>query len=105
MRLSPVEISFLEEYAKIMGPLAKALNILKSEVEVQMGWLLPTLPLLITSSRYCKPLMDAVWEGLQWRFADMLLEQEFIAAAILVPKFKTLWKKKPGLEGLDYIED
>ena len=34
-------------FAKTMGPLAKALNILQAETEVQMGWLLPTLTLLI----------------------------------------------------------
>ncbi|RXN37426.1 hypothetical protein ROHU_002076 [Labeo rohita] len=46
-RLSSVEISFLEEFARTMGPLAKALNILQDETDVQMGWLLPTLTLLI----------------------------------------------------------
>jgi len=32
-----VEISFLEEFARIMGPLTKALNILQAETNVQMG--------------------------------------------------------------------
>lgn len=95
-RLSPVEIAFLEEYARTMSPLAKALNILQAEIDVRMGWLLPTLTLLISkldririTFRYCKPLVDAIQEGLQQRFGDMLVELEFIAAAILVPKFKT----------------
>lgn len=47
-RLSPVEIAFLEEYARTMSPVAKALNILQAEIDVQMGWLLPTLTLLIS---------------------------------------------------------
>lgn len=99
-RLSPVEIAFLDEYARTMSPVAKALNILQGEIDVQMGWLLPTLNLLISkldririSSRYCKPLVDALQDGLQKRFGDMLTEPEFIAAAILVPKFKTSWTK------------
>lgn len=81
-----------------MSPIAKALNILQAETDVQMGWLLPTLTLLIskldrvrTTSRYCKPLVDALQAGLQKRFGNMLVEPEFIAAAILVPKFKTSW--------------
>ncbi|KAL6478136.1 hypothetical protein MHYP_G00139710 [Metynnis hypsauchen] len=97
-KLSSVDIAFLEEYARTMGPVSKALNILQGESDVQMGWLLSTLTLLITkldkiriTSRYCKPLVDAVQEGLQHRFADMLVEPEFIAAAILAPKFKTSW--------------
>ncbi|XP_076856000.1 uncharacterized protein LOC143510490 [Brachyhypopomus gauderio] len=111
--LSSVEIAFLEEYARTMGPMSKALNILQGESDVQMGWLLPTLTLLITklnkiriTSRYCKPLVDAVQEGLQHRFADMLVEPEFIAAAILVPKFKTSWTCDEDLiqRGMDYIK-
>ncbi|KAL6470509.1 hypothetical protein MHYP_G00216280 [Metynnis hypsauchen] len=105
-RLSSVEIAFLEEYARTMGPVSKALNILQGESDVQMGWLLPTLTLLITkldklriTSRYCKPLVDAVQEGLQHRFADMLVEPEFIAAAILVPKFKTSWTCMDYIKG------
>ncbi len=97
-RLSPVEIAFLEEYARTMSPLAKALNILQAEIDVQMGWLLPTLTLLISkldririTSRYCKPLVNAIQGGLQQRFGNMLVEPEFIAAAILVPKCKTSW--------------
>ncbi|KAJ3605478.1 hypothetical protein NHX12_027524 [Muraenolepis orangiensis] len=83
-----------------MSPVAKALNILQGEIDVQMGWRLPTLNLLISkldrirnSSRYCKPLVDALQDGLQRRFGDMLTEPEFIAAAIFVPKFKTSWTK------------
>ncbi|KAK7158503.1 hypothetical protein R3I94_004965 [Phoxinus phoxinus] len=71
-----------------MGPLAKVLNILQAETDVQMGWLLPTLTLLINklerihkNSRYCKPLVDAALEGLQKCFKDMMGEPEFIAAA------------------------
>ncbi|KAI2645638.1 Zinc finger BED domain-containing protein 4 [Labeo rohita] len=105
--LSSVEISFLEEFARTMGPLAKALNILQDETDVQMGWLLPTLTLLINklerihiNSRYCKPLVDAVLEGLQKRFKDMMAEPEFIAAAILLPKFKTAWTSDENLLNL-----
>ncbi|XP_058244010.1 uncharacterized protein LOC131352118 [Hemibagrus wyckioides] len=112
--LSPVEIAFLEEYARTMSPLAKALNILQAEIDVQMGWLLPTLTLFILkldririSSRYCKPLVDAIQGGLQQRFGNMLVEPEFIAAAILVPKIKTSWTSDEHIVklGLDYIKD
>ncbi|KAI7789262.1 transposase [Triplophysa rosa] len=97
-----------------MSPLAKSLNILQAETDVQMGWLLPTLTLLIskldrvrTTSRYCKPLVDALQEGLQQRFGNMFVEPEFIAAAILVPKFKTSWTLDENIVklGLDYIKD
>ncbi|KAL2079874.1 hypothetical protein ACEWY4_023667 [Coilia grayii] len=111
VRLNPVEITFLVEYASTMGP---ALTILQAETNVQMGWLLRTLTLLITkldniriNCRYCKPLVDAAQESLQHRFADMLLEPEFIAAAILVSKFKTLWTSEENIIklGMDYTWD
>ncbi|KAL7879748.1 hypothetical protein SRHO_G00020020 [Serrasalmus rhombeus] len=113
-----------------MSPVAKALNILQAEIGVQMGWLLPTLTLLISkldririTSRYCKPLSDALKEGLQLRFRDTLVEPEFIAAAVLIPKFKTSWTSDENIvklvkfelilsihgslsiSGLDYIKD
>lgn len=43
-----------------------------------------------SNSRYCKPLVDAALEGLQKRFKDMMAEPEFIAAAILLPKFNSV---------------
>ncbi|XP_073720008.1 uncharacterized protein [Misgurnus anguillicaudatus] len=108
--LSSVEIAFLEEYARTMSPIAKALNILQAEVNVQMGWLLPTLTILISkldrlriASRYCKPLVDALQKGMQQRFANMLVEPEFIAAAILVPKFKTSWTSDENIVKLGKI--
>lgn len=61
-----------------------------------MGWLLPTITTLTTkleksrpSLRVCKPLVDALLEGLRKRFESMMSEPELIAAAILVPRFKT----------------
>lgn len=63
-----------------------------------MGWLLPTITTLTTkleksrpSLRFCKPLVDALLEDLRKRFETMMSEPELIAAAILVPRFKTSW--------------
>lgn len=98
IRYSPADIAFLGEYVTTMNPVAKSLNILQGEVNVQMGWLLPTITTLTTkleksrpSLRVCKPLVDALLEGLRKRFESMMSEPELIAAAILVPRFKTSW--------------
>lgn len=95
IRYSP---AFLGEYVTTMSPVAKSLNILQGEVNIQMGWLLPTITTLTTkleksrpSLRFCKPLVDALLEGLRKRFESMMSEPELIAAAILVPRFKTSW--------------
>ncbi|KAK6318137.1 hypothetical protein J4Q44_G00114280 [Coregonus suidteri] len=76
--LNPAELAFLTEYAATMSPVAKDINILQAETNVQMGWLLPTVNLLITkldriklSLKYCKPLVDALQLGLKMRFSHV----------------------------------
>ena len=98
IRYSPADIAFLGEYVTTISPVAKSLNKLQGEVNIQMGWLLPTITTLTTkleksrpSLRFCKPLVDALLEGLRKRFESMMSEPELIAAAILVPRFKTSW--------------
>ncbi|XP_041700915.1 uncharacterized protein LOC121537326 [Coregonus clupeaformis] len=111
---NPAELTFLTEYAATMSPVTKAINILQAETNVQMGWLLPSINLLITkldrfklSLRYCKPLVDALQLGLKKRFSHMFHDPELIAAAILLPKFKTTWTKDDATirMGMDYIKD
>lgn len=100
-RLSPAEIAFLKEYCTVMKPVVKALNILQSETNTHMGWLLPVifqlqakLRRLEASSEVCLPLISAIHDGLQKRFGGMMENPELIAAAILLPKFKTTWTER-----------
>ncbi|KAL0151050.1 hypothetical protein M9458_053563, partial [Cirrhinus mrigala] len=111
---SPADIAFLGEYVTTMSPVVKSLNILQGEVNIQMGWLLPTITTLTTkleksrlSLRFCKPLVDALLEGLRKRFGSMMSEPELIAAAILVPRFKTSWTSNDTVLqlGLSYIKE
>lgn len=97
-RFTPMELAFLAEYAKTMSPVAKALDVLQGETSMQMRWLVPTITLLRTklqhlhvASKFCAPLIAALLSCLEKRFSEMLADPELIAAAILVPKFKTCW--------------
>lgn len=85
----------------MMKPVVKSLNILQSETTTHMGWLLPVifqlqakLIRLETSSKMCSPLIRAIQEGIQKRFGMMIEDPELIAAAILLPKFKTTWTER-----------
>ncbi|KAL1252241.1 hypothetical protein QQF64_020037 [Cirrhinus molitorella] len=56
------------------------------EVDVHMGWLVPTITLLTvkldrlqTSSRFCQPLISALQEGIQQRFGKMMNDPELIS--------------------------
>ncbi|XP_030582386.1 uncharacterized protein LOC115778483 [Archocentrus centrarchus] len=105
---SPADIAFLGEYANTMGPVAKAINILQEESNIQMGWLLPTISALVSKLdktrallKFCKPLIDALQEGLKKRFGEMMSDPELVAAAILHPKFKKSWTADEGVLKLD----
>lgn len=94
-----------------MTPVSQASNILQAETNVEMGWLLPTIKLLKhkldrvkLSLRYCKPLIDALQAGIEDRFGPTMEDPELVAAAILLPKFRTNWTQedesiKMGKEG------
>lgn len=97
-------MAFLAEYVKTMSPFAKAVDVLQGEASVQMGWLLPTITVLKAklqhlqlSSKFCGPLADALLAGLERRFGQMLADPELIAAAILVPKFRTCSKSDDNI--------
>ncbi|KAK7158575.1 hypothetical protein R3I94_005030 [Phoxinus phoxinus] len=109
---NPAELTFLAEYAAAMSPVAQATNILQAEANAMMGWLLPTINLLTVKLdrvklplKYCKPLVDALQVGIMNRFGHMSGEPELIAAAILLPKFRTMWTKDEATikTGTDYI--
>ena len=99
-RLNPVELKFLTEYVTTMSPVALAINILQAETNVQMGWLLPTITLLSSKLekakfhlKYCKLLVEALQVEINNRFGHMSTDPELLAAAILLPKFRTAWTK------------
>ena len=84
-----------------MKPLSKALGILQSEKTCFKGYLLPTLYKMrikfekIQPMLYCcGPMVTAIINGIHLRFENMLNDKELIAAAILIPHFKTEWTSK-----------
>ncbi|KAL3973689.1 pogo transposable element with ZNF domain [Sarotherodon galilaeus] len=96
------EIAFLTEYCTVMKPVVKALNLLQSETNKHIG---AKLSRLETSTKMCLPLIRAIQDGVQKRFGGMMEDPELIAAAILLPKFKTTWTERPDIieAGLIYV--
>ena len=93
-----LELEFLQEYVATMKPFAQALDILQSELNCFMGFLLPTLYQLIhklekvqLGLKYCSSMAKALIDGIKKRFHSMLNDEELIGAAILLPQFKTDW--------------
>ncbi|XP_058629915.1 uncharacterized protein LOC131539375 [Onychostoma macrolepis] len=112
--LNTAELGFLAEYSIVMKPVAMALNLLQGESSVHMGFLLPTLyqlqdklKKLESTCKVCQPLLKALHGGILKRFGEFMKEPELIAAAILLPKFRTAWTTDQSIltTGLDYIKD
>lgn len=91
-----------------MKPMAKALDILQGDKNTKFGFLVPTLEelkkrlqkqkaKLIESGNVCLPLVNAVLNGVNKRFFEVLRNPEAIAAAILVPSMKDLWTDDKAL--------
>ncbi|EFN68716.1 Putative AC9 transposase, partial [Camponotus floridanus] len=111
-RLTNNDVKFLDEYCQVMEPLARALDILQSDVGMYMGYLLPVLSSLqeklknIKNLTDCQSLVIAIQEGLNRRFCTIFEKKELIIASSLHPKFKLNWlngdKKKLARA---YLED
>jgi len=96
------EWSFLEEYCKVMGPLAISLDKLQGGKSCYLGFVAPTilaLRLLLIQMNdlvHCRPLCFNIISSLEKRF-DYILDlkkvksKTFILSAISHPKFKLSW--------------
>lgn len=104
---TPAEKVFLEEYEKAMKPIAIALNNLQ-QTKCPYGVLLPSLfgvkskmntLLHDPSFKYCKPLVEAIIDGFNERFAEVMDFDNIKAipgliAAVIHPYFKMRWLKE-----------
>uniref|UniRef100_A0A3B5PYQ3 HAT C-terminal dimerisation domain-containing protein n=1 Tax=Xiphophorus maculatus TaxID=8083 RepID=A0A3B5PYQ3_XIPMA len=66
--------------------------------EIPMGWLLPTVNALISkldktraSLKLCKPLVDALQDGVKKQFGEMISDPDLVTATILHLRFKKSW--------------
>ena len=76
--LRPAEEECVKEYVKIMKPLAEALDILQADKKISVGYLLPTLFVLLnkmealnekSTINHCKPLIKAITSSVKNRFS------------------------------------
>lgn len=110
------EVAFVTEFVTVMKPLAQALDILQCETNAYMAYYVPTLVILTNKMQYlqqsstvqsCQPLVSAILHGVRDRFAADMSKAEYIAAAIVHPKFKTAWIKDGDQRraGIQYLTD
>ena len=95
--MTAAEHKFLADYRETIKPLTKALDILQSKkrlYEVASSYTQQAFIEIEQSKmmhQICRSLASALIEGIGYRFGAMMEDEELIAAAILIPMFKTEW--------------
>ena len=96
----PAEEEFVREYVKVMEPISEALDVLQADVKISIGYLLPTLTILLQNMenlkekgaiKHCKPLLNTMIESVKRRFAASLVDEELLIAAMVHPLLKAKW--------------
>ena len=99
----PAEEEYIREFVKIMRPLAEALDVLQADTKISIGYLLPTLSILIAKMeklqnnskvKHCRPFVFNIINGLNTRFSECFQDEDLIFAAMVHPKFKSKWLKE-----------
>lgn len=96
------DLLFLEEYIKVLEPIAVALDNLQGEKNCFLGMVLPSLYSVklrlndINHLTHCEPLKTKLLEGLEKRFSSFMNLQnldakDFILATVSHPRFKLNW--------------
>lgn len=95
------EVEYLEEYVKILKPLALALDMLQGQTNIYFGFVLPTIASLKVkleklkgeNLKYLAPAVDELLLAVSNRFAKYLTldDESTIIAAVSHPTFKLRW--------------
>jgi hypothetical protein len=80
-----------------MEPISEALNVLQADVNISIGYLLPTLTILLSKMenlkekgaiKHWKPLLNTMIESVKRRFAESLVDEELHIASMVHSLFK-----------------
>ena len=104
--LLPSQKKFVAEYVMVMKPVCDGLDKLQGERDVGLGYLLPTLSVMLSKLNkllqpdestnlqklsICEPLVHALKRGIRARFDELANDKEAELAAVVNPKFKMDW--------------
>ncbi|TKS92534.1 Zinc finger BED domain-containing protein 4 [Collichthys lucidus] len=96
-RFKSTEFTFIQEYVKVMMPLAKALDVLQSDRMGFLGVLVPTISILLEKMEeikregqlhHCNPLVDAIISGIKRRFEYIFEDTRLLTASAAHPMFR-----------------
>ena len=103
VQFRPSDVTFIQEYCKVMQPVAQALDILQTETKCFMGVLLPTVVSLKKQLHKIRdvvkvtiPLTDAILAGIDKRYNDYFSRSDLILSSITHPQFRMRWIEEPN---------
>ena len=76
-----------------MKPIATAMDLLQGEEDCYIGHVIPTIKgiqhkLKLLTDKSMTPIINAINDGLQQRFSDIMNSDDYNVATMLIPKFK-----------------
>ena len=91
--MTEADMSFLTSFLNVMKPIVWAMDFLQKEKDCFMGHLIPTIKelkikLSHNNDRIMAPLTSVLLDGLSARFDNILSNQEYNLATMLIPKFR-----------------
>ena len=96
-KFSKEELLFAQEYVKILGPIATALDLIQGD-NVSLGHVLPmivnTKKALASQAKdlkICEPLLKSALDGVKKRFDVLFEDRTHLLASLSHPEFKTRW--------------
>ncbi|XP_069472129.1 zinc finger BED domain-containing protein 4-like isoform X2 [Ambystoma mexicanum] len=111
--LHGAELKFLDEYCRIMEPVACALDILQAETKCLIGFLLPTIAALRKKLEALRvdltlttSLADGLLEALKRRFSSCFTDRHLVIASASIPQFRLRWMEdKTAEQAAGYLRE
>lgn len=99
VRFTSSDLAYLEEYSKIMRPLANTIDFLQSEKGMYFGYLMPAILSLLSkledakiACRMLRPLVVSIITSVKTRFSYIFdINNDVVVASVLNPNIKLKW--------------
>jgi len=90
--LTEDDMKFLDNYVKVMKPVAAAMDLLQGEGACYIGHVIRTIKgiqhkLQLLNDKSMTPLINAINNGLCEGFGNILISDDYNVATMLTPKF------------------
>ncbi|KAG5868429.1 hypothetical protein JTB14_029045 [Gonioctena quinquepunctata] len=106
------DVTVMKEYAKVMAPVANALDRIQGEAQAYLVSLLPTIAATVYKLKNIRSkglvnftaLANALLNGIEKRFGPLLNDEQCQLAAAFHPKFRLIWLETHDSSRVDTVK-